>query len=480
MAIENMSKSKVTLKTRIEDAGPVSPFLSVDFIKDLRQSGGVVFEVGGSVRDYFLGRHIKDYDLVICRLPLHEIKKILARHGIVSLVGKSFGIIKFKSTKFDCQLDIALPRKERSTGSGHRDFDVDFDPHIPIEEDLKRRDFTINAMALEIGSSRFIDPYQGKNDIDHKLIRSIQKGSFEEDPLRLLRAIQFATRFNFKIEEKTWEEIISNNKLIRTVSSERISEEINKLLSSDKPSQGFHLMHESGLLQEIFPELEATINVEQGNKIQNDDVFKHTMRVLDAARKDNAIENSGNLDLLLAALYHDVGKSKTKRFFPQEDKITFYGHQLVSKRMLIKRFNTLKLSHIGANIEDVSCLIEHHMFQTKSFFSDKAIRRFINKIGKDLIFKLIDLRIADNRGGKYPDGIKGIQKLKKRIIQEIEKESPFGIKDLAINGHDIMDLGIQEGPDVGRILHQLLEIVLDDPTKNTREALLNIIKSGKS
>ena len=473
-----MSKSKAISKTDL-DKSPSSPALlsQARFIKDLQEKGASIYEVGGSLRDHILNRDTKDYDLVVAKLPFEIIKKILKNHGSVSLVGKSFGIIKFDTKELDYEFDIALPRKEKSTGVGHRDFEVDFDPNIPIEDDLKRRDFTINAMAREIGHNSFIDPHHGKKDLKEKLIRTVSTNSFEEDPLRLLRAVQFSARFDFKVEKQTLQDMKKYSKLIHTITSERISEEILKLFSAKKPSKGFTLMKETGLLKEVFPELEATINVEQGNKIRNDDVFKHIMRVFDASSEDNAIDHSGDLNLMLASLYHDVGKSKTKRFFTKENKITFYGHQIVSKRMFQKRFKALKMLHIGADVDEISCLIENHMFQTKSFFTDKAIRRFINQIGKERIFKLIDLRIADNRGGKYPDGIKGIQKLKKRIIDEIEKEPPFSIKDLAINGHDIMALGLVEGPDIGLILHHLLDIVLDHPEKNDKETLLSITQT---
>jgi tRNA nucleotidyltransferase (CCA-adding enzyme) len=465
------------LKALSTISSTLSHLSSAQFIKDLQSDGGIVYEVGGSVRDTFLGQVIKDRDLVVARLPLNAIQSILKRHGKVSLVGKSFGVIKFDSRELEQQFDIALPRKERSTGTGHRDFKVDFDPDIPIEDDLSRRDFTINAMARDISSETLIDPFYGYQDLENKLIRTVTQNSFMEDPLRLMRAIQFAARFQLEIEDKTFQAMKQHCQLINTVSAERICEELVKLLKARKPSKGFVLMHETGLLQEVLPEVEATIGVEQGNKFLNDDVFKHTMRVLDASRQDVAIDYSGNLDLMLSALYHDVGKTKTKRVYPEENKITFYGHQIVSRKIFQKRFKALKMTHVGANLDDISCMIENHMFQTKSFFSDKAIRRFVSKIGKELILKLVDLRIADNRGGKYPDGIKGILKLKKRIVEEISKESPFGIRDLAVTGHELMEMGIPEGPVIGNILKHLVEVVLDEPKKNDKETLINIVKS---
>ena len=179
---------------------------------------------------------------------------------------------------------------------------------------------------------------------------------------------------------------------------------------------------------------------------------------------------------MFAALLHDIGKSRTKRYLSEENRTVFYGHQIVSARMASKILKNLKSTIIGVDPAIVSQLIENHMFETKSFYSEKAIRRFISKIGKDLILKLVDLRLSDNRGGKYPDGIKGVLKLKKRIVEELSKKPPFGPKDLAINGYEIMKLGVPEGPEVGKTLSLLVEKVLDEPELNTLEQLIAIIK----
>jgi putative nucleotidyltransferase with HDIG domain len=200
------------------------------------------------------------------------------------------------------------------------------------------------------------------------------------------------------------------------------------------------------------------------------------MKVLDASRKDDAIPLAGDLELMLAALFHDVGKARTQRFDVQKNRMTFYGHQILSKRMARKRMTHLKMTTLGIDPERVAHLVEHHMFQTKHHFNDRSIRRFINKVGPEHILKLVDLRIADNRGGKYPEGIKGVLRLRKKIQDELEKKTPFGVRDLAVRGTDLMDLGIPEGPEIGRILKELVEYVLDDPEINTKEALLDLAK----
>lgn len=445
------------------------------FFECIWGAGGDIYEVGGSVRDTLLEIPKKDQDLLVTRLSLQQLTEKLRPWGEVMTVGRSFGVIKFYP-RDGGEYDIALPRKEVSTGAGHRDFDVDFDPQLPVEIDLARRDFTINAMARHCRSGKLIDPFGGLEDLKHKLLRMVSDKAFEEDPLRLLRGIQFAARFNLKIEPKTFTCMLEHAPQIKTVSAERISEEIRKLFLAEKPSRGFILMSQTNLLEPLFPELHQTIGIEQGNKFRNDDVFMHTMRVLDASRKDEAIPQAGDLELMLAALYHDVGKTRTKRFDPQKNRLTFYSHQILSKRMIRKRIHDLKMTTLGVNPDNVSRLVEEHMFQAKAFFSDKAIRRFINKVGPDLILKLVDLRLADNRGGKYPEGIKGVLRLRKKIEEEIHKKSPFSVRDLAIGGADLLTLGIPEGPQIGALLRDLVEVVLDDPEKNQREVLLEIIK----
>jgi len=448
------------------------------YFEEVSQSGGKIYAVGGTVRDQFLQHPSKDQDLLVTQVPFESLTKILKRYGDVFTVGKSFGVIKFypKHSPDTC-LDIALPRKEVSTGVGHRDFQVDFDPMLPVETDLQRRDFTINAMAQEILTEEIIDPFRGQEDLKNKTLRMVAPRAFEEDPLRLMRGIQFAARFQLEIEPITLEAMKKNAELIKTVSPERISEELKKLLSAEKPSLGFIWMNKTGLLKPVFPELAENVGVEQGNKFLNDDVFMHTMRVLDASRKDAAIPNAGDLELMLSALFHDVGKARTKRFDKAKNRLTFYGHQTLSRRMAKMRMNALRMTTIGVNPDNVAHLVEEHMFQTKAFFTDRAIRRFINKIGPEHILKLVDLRLADNRGGKYPEGIKGVLNLRKKIAEELNKQTPFSVKDLAVRGTDLMALGIPEGREIGNILHQLVEFILDDPELNTKESLLEIVRT---
>jgi putative nucleotidyltransferase with HDIG domain len=286
--------------------------------------------------------------------------------------------------------------------------------------------------------------------------------------------VQFAARFGLTIEKETWNAMRENAHLIDSVSPERISIELAKLMTAPKPSVGFDLMHECGLLARLLPELEQVRGISQ-DKMPGDDVYGHTMRVLDAARNDKHLVNAGDLDLLFAALLHDIGKARTSRRHPTEEKTVFFGHQLASARLAKRWMKRIKIEVTGVDIPSVLRLIENHMFDTKSYFTDRAIRRFIAKIGPELIYKLTDLRLSDNRGGKHPNGINGVLKLRKRIEEEMAKKPPFGPKDLAINGHDIISLGMPEGPMIGRILQAIVEHVLDKPQDNNRDKLLALV-----
>lgn len=307
----------------------------MSFIKAIEERGGEVYEVGGTLRDAMMGLTQKDKDLLVTQVPMNDLIALLSRYGSVQMVGKSFGVLKFKPQGGHSEFDIALPREERSTGQGHRDFEVTFDPGLPVEKDLARRDFTINAMARNLKTGELIDPFGGQEDLKKKIIRQVFPKAFEEDPLRMLRAIQFTARFKLQIEPTTLEAIKIHAPLITSVSPERVIEEIRKLFMAEKPSLGFFLMKETGLLPLLFPDLQTMIGVPQPKK-KGGDVFEHTMLVLDASKSSPDVEQAGDLEIMLAALFHDAGKPATYRVSPGGDKVTFYGHQIISKKIALK------------------------------------------------------------------------------------------------------------------------------------------------
>jgi putative nucleotidyltransferase with HDIG domain len=424
---------------------------------------GELYEVGGSVRDALIspGSENKDRDFLVTGIPLNELTSILTNHGKVDLVGRSFGVMKFAPRGGDVTHDFAIPRKERSTGLAHRDFDVTYDHTLPVETDLYRRDFTINAMARRIPSGEIIDPYGGREDIKRRLIRVVFPGAIGEDPLRILRGAQFAARLEFEIETATLQAMKDAAGLIDTVSPERIAEEINKMLvRAVRPSIGFRYLLEIGVLECILPELTQCVGVEQPGGFHRWDVFDHTMVCIEAAPQ--------RLHLRLAALFHDVGKPATRELV--EGGATFYGHDKLSVRMAIKALKRLRYSN--DIIEKVSTLVGKHMFSDRA--GEKGIRRLIKNVGQDLIFDLLDLRRADIVAQGMGQKSSEVDDFESSVRTEIEKKPPFGLKDLDINGNDIMvEFGLKQGPLIGRILNDLLEMVLDNPAANTHEALMS-------
>ena len=426
---------------------------------------GKIYEVGGAVRDKYISPILpdKDKDYLVTGIPLEELCSLLCRFGKVDLVGKSFGVIKFSQSKeFNGGqvFDIAIPRKEMSTGVGHKDFRVEYDHNLKVEDDLKRRDFTINAMAEDLSTGKLVDPLGGRKDIKKRLIRMTHPDSFKEDPLRMLRAIQFSARFEFDLEENTLLSLKENVDLIDTIPTERIQEELNKLLLKAKyPSNGFRLMQKVGLLEKILPELSNSVGVEQPGGYHAYDVFEHSILTVDNAPRDLVIR--------LAALFHDISKPETRVLV--EGGATFYGHEKRGSKLTQRILSRLRYSN--QVIEQVCLLVDKHMFTTG--VTDKGVRRLIRKMGVDLIFPLLDLRRADvvaqGKGGHTQD----VDELEERIKLELEKKSPFGLKDLAVNGNDIMEsFNLPPSPLVGKILNHLLEMVLDEPEANQKENLL--------
>jgi tRNA nucleotidyltransferase (CCA-adding enzyme) len=349
---------------------------------------GRMYEVGGCVRDELLHRDLdpKDRDYLVCGIPIERLQNILSRHGRVDLVGRSFGVIKFTPHSEGAEpsptFDISLPRRERSTGLLHTDFDVDFDPSLRVEDDLIRRDFSINAMARDVSDRHIVDPFGGQRDLEAGIIRMVSERSFEEDPLRMMRAVQFAARFEFAIEPDTVRALEANADQILSVSAERIAEELNKMLTrAAKPSIGLRLMHQTGLMKYILPEMEEAVGCEQPGGYHAYDVFEHTLRIVDEAPP--------RLRLRLAALFHDITKPRHKQL--TEAGATFYGHEMSSARTARKIMKRLRYS--TELIREVSFLVERHMFTTE--MGSKGLRRFIRRVGQELIPDLLDLRRAD-------------------------------------------------------------------------------------
>jgi tRNA nucleotidyltransferase/poly(A) polymerase len=319
-------------------------------------------------------------------------------------------------------------------------------------------------MAQEYSDGKIIDPYNGQNDLTNKILRMVSPSSFPDDPLRMLRGIQFAARFNLAIESVTLAAMIEHAPLVKTISPERIAEEFNKLLlKAQKPSIGFRLMNQTGLLPHILPELAQTVDVAQPGGYHLWDVFEHTLQVIDHAPP--------KLIVRLAALFHDCGKPITRVL--TDTGATFYGHDHVSRKMAEEALKRLRYSN--DIIDQVCLLVRRHMFSEAA--GEKGIRRLMNKTGSELIFDLIELRRADTLAQGMGQDPNAVDEYKQKVEEEIRKNNAFAIKDLAIDGNDIKEsLQLPEGPLVGEILKELLDQVLDEPEKNKRDILIELAR----
>jgi len=432
---------------------------------------GELYRVGGVVRDRLRGASDPsvDVDYLARGIEPERLEQILRALGKLSLVGRSFGVYKF--TPGDgSTVDIVYPRLERSTGPGHREFDVHWDWQLPVEADLRRRDFTVNAVAEEVETGRIIDPCGGRGDIDAGLIRMIFAEAFAEDPLRILRGVRFAVRFDFEIETETRRRMEASVDLLRTLSAERVQEELGRLLTEcERPSPAFILLHEIGALAVILPELDRCAGVEQ-NEYHPDDVFIHSLKTLDAAPRDDLV-------LRWAALLHDIGKVDARQQLSDErgERVVFYGHELIGEQMSRKALSRLRCPN--DTTATVASLVREHMFNYEPDWTDATVRRFIRRVGEERLDRLFGLREADCRSRGLDDRIENARHLRERVETELREARTFKIRDLAVDGRDVMRVtGMEGGAGIGRILKQLLERVIDDPALNERARLLEIIR----
>ena len=417
--------------------------------------------VGGAVRDILMGRAHSDFDIATDALPaqvLSMFRRVIPtgiKHGTVTVLfkGKTFEVTTF--------------RTEADYSDGRRPDTVAFAPSI--FDDLARRDFTINAMAYDLLANRLNDPHEGEKDLARGLIRAIGDPAerFREDGLRPLRACRIAAQLSFAIDKATTDAIPGALDILARVSAERVRDELLKTLQAPLPSTGLFLMKDTGILGVILPELEEGVGVAQGN-LHCYDVFTHSLYACDAAPAESLL-------LRMAALFHDIGKPRVRAMDP-EGRPTFYEHERVSAAMAEQILLRLKLPH--AVVKDVSHLIAHHMFNYQEEWSDAAVRRLIARVGDEKIKDIIALRRADQVGmcrenaRTFPEGLANFAA---RVSAVLEAGRAFTVRQMAADGDDIMSrLGLPPGPRVGIILEELLQAVLDDPSLNEKEKLLQI------
>jgi poly(A) polymerase/tRNA nucleotidyltransferase (CCA-adding enzyme) len=497
----------------LSDLLKLVPGYVINIAEELQKAGFEAYLVGGSLRDVLLGKEPSDFDVATNAYP-EEIEKIFPKS---IPTGAKFGTITVVSEddngeKFD--VEVTTYRSEADYMGGRWPTKVEFTK--TIKEDLARRDFTINAMALDLTHlddveksgnedirSLIVDPFGGLSDLEDKVIRAVGDPieRFSEDGLRPMRACRIASQLEFKIDPTTFEAIKQTNHITKMVSAERIRDELMKLLlKSPKPSYGLQLMKDTGIMALVIPELLEGIDVTQP-QFHVDDVFVHILKTVDAAEDE----------VKLAALFHDIAKPRT---LTKDDKgIHFYGHDILGAEMTREIMTRLKFSN--SEIERVSNLVRWHMFYYPSEdwrrgnvdkrkyremskdeikseiekarnknvaggWSDGAIRRFIANVGgEENMDQLLKLRIADAVGNPMSDfNPQELDVLAERIAEVRAKDMALKVSDLDITGEDLMrELNLQPGPKLGEILNHLLDQVLEDPLKNEKSQLLELARS---
>ena len=442
------------------------PEYVLEIVNTLHKKGYQSWIVGGSLRDLILGKEPNDYDIATDARP-EEVMKIFNR---VIPTGIKHGTVTILTD--ENSVEVTTFRKDGKYIDGRRPENISY--ARTIYEDISRRDFTINGIAYNPITDQVVDPYNGIEDIKNKIIRTIGNPTerFKEDGLRCYRACRFSSQLNFTIENNTFEGIKESLDIASKISAERIRDELIKILLSPKPSIGFECLRKSGLLKITIPELLEGFGVEQ-NIFHKYDVYYHNLYTCDAA-----IEN--DYRIRLSALLHDIGKPYAKREIEEGEKgkkkSVFYNHEIIGTAIAKKIMKRLKFSN--ADINFVTHLIRNHMFHYTDNWTDGAVRRFLRKVGIENLDALFELRRADRIGNGLKKGeSNAIKRFKERIEKIIEQENAITVKDLAVNGYDIMEtFSLKPGPIIGKILNDLLEVILDEPEKNKKEILLGIAK----
>jgi len=429
-----------------------------EIIKALESAGFEAYAVGGCVRDFILGREPSDWDITTNAKP-EEIQKIFEK----SVYENDFGTVAVNTESENENLKIieitTFRVEEKYTDKRHPDI-VKFT--AKIEDDLSRRDFTINAIAYD--GKKFVDPFEGQKDLKNKIIRAVGNPDkrFNEDALRLMRAVRFAVQLGFSIESETERAVKKNSGDLVAISKERVRDEFSKIIMSENAKMGIEMLHEFGLLKHIMPELEEGWKVGQ-NKHHIYTVWEHNLLSLDwAANHDYKLENR------IASLLHDVGKPKTKR--GEGTDSTFYNHEVVGAKITAKILERLKFPK--KIIEKVVLLVRYHLFYYNvEEVTESSVRRLVKNVGPENIDDLLEVRIADRKGSGVPKAEPYKLRHLRAIIEKVSRD-PISVKMLKINGDDLMKiLKIEPGPKIGYILNILLDEVLDDPQKNKKEYL---------
>ncbi|MBN1656145.1 MAG: HD domain-containing protein [Deltaproteobacteria bacterium] len=447
------------LESRLLETAVPRPVL--ELCKRLRKNGYGAWVVGGCLRDLLLGRKPEDWDIATTALPVQTMR-LFSRavptgieHGTITVLwrGKSY--------------EVTTLRGEGGYSDNRHPDNVFFVSEI--EQDLARRDFTINAIAFDPLDKRLTDPFGGMSDLNHRILRTVGEPikRFSEDGIRVLRAARFCATHELQIQSETLDAISDSLDSFRRVSHERVRDEWLKAMSAAIPSIAFELMRVTGILAITCPPLLDEVGCAQ-NRCHAFDVWQHTMRCLDTAIPDPILR--------VAALLHDIGKPKTRLVSEKTADYTFYGHEIVGAEMADEWLRDYRFSN--RDRKRIVDLIRYHLVCYGEDWTDSAIRRFIRRVGEENCEDLLALARADvlAKGRPVEDELLMLQRLRGRIREVVHAGTALRINQLAINGHDVMKhLNVQPGPMIGKVLARLLERVIEDPNLNQRERLFELI-----
>lgn len=448
----------------------------VELAAAIRDAGGRAMLVGGCVRDELMGLDPKDWDVEVYGVEPARLREILDQSGDVNVVGEAFAVYKIGG-----DLDVSIPRRERKSSRGHRGFVVEGDPEMSFEDACRRRDFTVNAVLKDVLTGEIIDPFDGRGDLERKILRMVDGSTFGEDSLRVLRAAQFAARFEFDIDAETVE-------LCRTIDvtdlpKERVWGEMEKLLlQARQPSIGLKWLYDLGVVRQLFPEMQALVGVPQEPEWHPEgDVDVHTLMVVDEARKlIDELDHPRKVTVMLGALAHDFGKPPTTEFV--DGRTRSRGHDEAGVEPTLSFLDTLGIFTLGGFDvrEQIVQLVRYHLkpgeyYKAKSPVGDGAFRRLARKVEADLLYRVAK---ADSLG-RNPDWLPPEKRFgseaqewfiaKVRELQ-IEKKAPEPI----LMGRHLIELGMTPGPQFKQVLDAIYEMQLDGKITNLEEAIKEV------
>ncbi len=444
-----------------------------DFVRGLHLDAYLVV---GAVRDELLGLESKDADFVVPGVDHDGLLKALEPHGRVEDLEVAGRLVGARLYPRDAKLrelapagiEFAPPRAERSTGPGRHDFEIVADPSLSIEADMARRDFTVNAIARRLETGDLVDPFGGAADLQHGVLRTVRPGSFAEDPLRLVRGLRLVSQLELEPDEQTVEQMREEAASVRLVSGERVGGglqadglgELSRLLLGRRPAKALRLARDTGVLTALLPEFADAIGFEQGSDRQHLTLDEHIFAVVQAAADAEA-----SLAVRLAALFHDVGKPGANGDHAER------GARLTAAALSRLRYPNRLRTH-------VTRIVRAHAFRLDGI-DELFARRFLREHGDALAFDLVAHKEADLRGKQVPQE-ELEQAARLRALLEQERVKPHRLADLAVDGADLIELGFEEGPELGRILDSLLDAVVEEPALNTRDELLERARQLRS